>query len=444
MSLLAIGLSHTTAPVQVREKVVIPPEETAAALHDLVAHTGVAEAAIISTCNRTEIYCGVEQEVLELPRQWLREYRHLRHEEIDPFLYTHQDRDAVRHILRVAAGLDSMVLGEPQILGQMKDAYRLAREAGVLGQQLEKLFQHSFAVAKKIRASTGIGSSPVSVAFAAVTLARRIFGDLSGQTVLLLGAGDTVELTARHLAGKGVDRMIFANRTLSRADELARQFSAYAITLDDVHKHLSDADIIIASTGASEPVLSTESLRNALKERKRRPFFIVDIAVPRDVEASAADLDDVYLYTVDDLQQVIQEGLNSRREAAAEAEAIVNLWTDHFSDWQRSLSAVQLIRDYRHLAEEQRDRTLEKARALLARGDNPEDVLRFLANTLTNKLLHQPSVSLRRAARTGRKEVLDIARGMLGLTDRSSSTSVPDDPSDDSSDAARPDPLDEH
>lgn len=430
MSLLAVGLSHTTAPVQVREKVVIAPEETAAALRDLTAHSGVGEAAIISTCNRTEIYCGVEQNVIELPRQWLREYRHLRQEEIDPFLYTHQDRDAVRHMLRVAAGLDSMVLGEPQILGQMKDAYRCARDAGALGQQLEKLFQHSFAVAKKIRASTGIGSSPVSVAFAAVTLARRIFGDLSGQTVLLLGAGDTVELTARHLAGKGVNRMIFANRTLSRADQLARQFSAYAITLDDVHKHLSDADMIIASTGATEPVLSTESLRNALRERKHRPFFILDIAVPRDVEASAADLDDVYLYNVDDLQQVIQAGLSSRREAAAEAEAIVDLWTGRFSDWQRSLSAVELIRDYRHLAEEQRDKTLEKARALLAKGEDPEVVLNFLANTLTNKLLHQPSVSLRRAARTGREEVLDVARGMLGLSARPASKKSSDDPSD--------------
>lgn len=408
----------------------IAPEETAAALGELTALRGVGEAAIISTCNRTEIYCGVEQDVIELPRQWLRGYRHLRHEEIDPFLYTHQDRDAVRHVLRVAAGLDSMVLGEPQILGQMKDAYRRAREAGALGQQLEKLFQHSFAVAKKVRASTGIGSSPVSVAFAAVTLARRIFGDLSGQTVLLLGAGDTVELTARHLAGKGVNRMIFANRTLSRANQLARQFSAYAISLDEVPKHLSDADIIIASTGATEPVLTTESLRNALRERKRRPFFIVDIAVPRDVEASAADLDDVYLYTVDDLQQVIEEGLNSRREAAAEAEAIVNLWTDHFSDWQRSLSAVELIRDYRHLAEEQRDKTLEKARALLAKGEDPEVVLNFLANTLTNRLLHQPSVSLRRAARTGRQEVLDVARGMLGLSARPVSEDSSDDPSD--------------
>lgn len=430
MSLLAVGLSHTTAPVQVREKVVIAPEETATALRDLTAHRGVDEAAIISTCNRTEIYCGVEEDVIELPRQWLREYRRLRQEEIDPFLYTHQDLDAVRHILRVAAGLESMVLGEPQILGQMKDAYRRARDAGALGQQLEKLFQHSFAVAKKVRASTGIGSSPVSVAFAAVTLARRIFGDLSGRTVLLLGAGDTVELTARHLAGKGVDRMIFANRTLSRADQLARQFSAYAIVLDEAHKHLSDVDIIIASTGAPTPILSTESLRNALRERKRRPFFIVDIAVPRDVEASAADLDDVYLYTVDDLQLVIEEGLNSRREAAAEAEAIIDLWTGHFSDWQRSLSAVELIRDYRHLAEEQRDKTLEKARALLAKGEDPEVVLNFLANTLTNKLLHQPSVSLRRAARTGREEVLDVARGMLGLSARSASKEPSDDPSD--------------
>lgn len=415
MSLIALGINHRTAPVEVRERVAFPPDRLPEALRSLTTVPGVSEAAILSTCNRTELYCQIEGEDGEALVNWLGAQHSLPLERLRPYLYRHRDREAVRHMLRVASGLDSMVLGEPQILGQMKDAYQRAREAGTLSSLLNRLFQHTFTVAKQVRTDTAIGASPVSVAFAAVSLARQIFGELEEQTALLIGAGETIELTARHLHEQGLGRMIIANRTVERAHALAAEFNGFAIALDDIETHLAEADILVASTAAPEPLLFRPAVERALKRRKHRPMFMVDIAVPRDIDAAVGELEDVYLYTVDDLREVIDEGLRSRQEAAQQAEEIIDVQTAHFEGWLRSLDAVSTIRAYRQRAEQERDQVLEKARQQLAQGRDPQQVLEFLANTLTNKLIHSPSAALREAGYDGRIELIEAARQLLGV-----------------------------
>ncbi|MGD8558940.1 MAG: glutamyl-tRNA reductase, partial [Gammaproteobacteria bacterium] len=302
MSILAFGINHKTAPVEIRERVAFEPGKICHALKDLVAQPAVNEAAIISTCNRTEVYCGLERNDLAMMVNWVRQYHQLGERDIQPYIYAHPDHDAVRHVLRVASGLDSMVLGEPQILGQMKDAYTAASEAGTLGSLLDRLFQYTFAVAKQVRTDTQIGASPVSVAFAAVSLSKQIFSDLNNHTALLIGAGETIELAARHLHESGIGRMIIANRTIERAHNLASEFNAYAISLPDIPGHLAEADIVISSTASPLPILGKGSVESALKIRKHRPMLMIDIAVPRDIESEVDSLDDVYLYTVDDMQ----------------------------------------------------------------------------------------------------------------------------------------------
>ena len=418
MPLIALGINHRTAPVDIRERVAFPAERIDAALQDLKALPQVQEAAILSTCNRTEIYCELEVADSQPLVDWLCRHHKLSPEQLQSYLYIHTDQAAIRHMFRVAAGLDSMILGEPQILGQMKTAYQSASSAGTLNLQLNKLFQHTFSVAKQIRTDTAIGASPVSVAFAAVSLARQIFGDLSRHTALLIGAGETIELAARHLADHKLGRMIVANRTVERAHNLAAAFNGYAIALSEMPAHLAEADIVISSTASQLPILGKGAVERALKKRKHSPIFMVDIAVPRDIEAEVAELADVYLYTVDDLQEVIQENLKSRQEAAKQAEEIIDVQSTHFLGWVRSLDAVSAIRDYRSQAESAREEVLDKARQMLAQGKNADEVLQFLAHTLTNKLLHTPSANLRQAGYDGRSELIQAARDLLGLPKR--------------------------
>lgn len=418
MPLIALGINHRTAPVDIRERVAFPPEHLTEALHELTLLSDVHAAAILSTCNRTEIYCGLDTELPSDVIEWLSRYHRLSVEQLLPYLYVYPEQAAVRHMFRVAAGLDSMILGEPQILGQMKSAYQSAVAAGTLDLQLNKLFQHTFAVAKQIRTDTAIGASPVSVAFAAVSLARQIFGDLGKQTALLIGAGETIELAARHLADHQLGRMIVANRTVERAHTLAAEFNGYAIALSEMPSHLAEADIIISSTASQLPILGKGAVERALKQRKHRPIFMVDIAVPRDIEPEVAQLEDVYLYTVDDLQEVIQDNLKSRQEAAIQAEEIIEVQCAHFLGWLRSLDAVSTIRDFREQADMTRDDVLEKARQLLTQGKDPEQALQFLAHTLTNKLIHTPSANLRQAGFDGRGDLILAARELLGLPKR--------------------------
>lgn len=417
MSLLAIGLNHHTAPVEIRERVAFAPERLSIDLQQLVKVQDVQEAAIVSTCNRTEIYCNLEGDNFSELLRWLENTHGIERSALEPYLFSHSERDAVKHLLRVCSGLDSLVLGEPQILGQMKSAWQSAENEGTLGRHLNRLFQHAFTVAKKVRSDTAIGSSPVSVAFAAVQLSKQIFGDLSGKTALLLGAGETAELAMRHLHGQGVERLIVVNRTLANAESLAAEFGAQAVPLSELHSVMHLADILIASTGSPLPVFGKGAVESAIKKRRRQPMLMVDIAVPRDIEAEVGELDDVFLYSVDDLEHIVDEGRRSRQEAADEAEEIIEHQTEEFMSWQRSLQAVDTVRAVRDRAVEQQQALLSKANARLAAGDAPEQVLEQMARALTNKLIDSPTRAMRTAASLDDTDTLNAARKLFGLDD---------------------------
>lgn len=417
MSLLTVGLNHDTAPLSVRETVAFPSEQSEAALERLAALPEVRESAILSTCNRTEIYALAQPDTDERLRHWLCQQRGLDAAALAPHFYTYHGRDSIRHTLRVAAGLDSMIVGEPQILGQMKDAFRQAQSAATTGPFLTRLFEHSFAVAKDIRSETEIGSSPVSVAYAGVSLARQIFSDFGETTALLIGAGDTVELTARHLADAGMHRMIFANRSLPRARDLAARHAGYAIELGDVAAHLPDADIVVASTAASEYVVDVAGMRQAVKKRRRKPMFALDLAVPRDVDPAAGEIEDVYLYTVDDLEGVIRENMRSRQQAARVADNMIDNRIDDFVAWMDSRAAVDTINAVRSQADATRAEVVNKAHRMLEQGRDADDVVQFVGRSLTNKLLHDPTTSLRSARGEQQQQLLRAARALFNLSD---------------------------
>jgi len=415
MQLFALGLNHTTAPVEIREKVNFTSERLKHALHDFLARDLAQEVVIISTCNRTELYCGLEYDTTEAIINWLSHYHNISSQSLHDHLYTYKQAETVRHLLRVACGLNSMILGEPQILGQLKSAYKTARAEGSTSQILNKLFEHSFSVAKQVRTDTAIGSSPVSVAFAAVRLAQQIFGDLSQNTALLIGAGETIELAARHLHENHLGRMIVANRTVERARQLAKEFSGYAITLEEIPNHLAEADVVISSTGSPNYVLMRPAVEQTIKIRKHRPIFMVDIAVPRDIDPTVGELDDIYLYSVDDLNEVIQENLRSREQAAQKAEEIIDTHVAHFMGWWNSLNVVDTICHLREQAQEVHHRLVTKAKQMIDSGKSPHEAIDFLAHTLTNTLMHEPCVQLRQAGYEGREELVIAARQLFHL-----------------------------
>ena len=417
MPLFAFGVNHRSAPVSLRERVSFSDEVLPTALRDLNGCDGVREAAILSTCNRTDLYCGLSEGDGASAIDWFRHYHGLSAAEWDPYQYERHAEQAVRHIMRVASGLDSMILGEPQILGQVKSAYQTALETGTVGQILGRLFQQSFAVAKQVRTDTAIGSSPVSVAFAAVRLAQQIFGDLDPFTALMVGAGETIELASRHLKANGLKRLIIANRTLETAHRLAAELGGYGIGLNELSQALAEADIVFCSTASPEPLLRVADFQVAFQSRKRRPMFVADIAVPRDVEAGVADLEDVYLYTVDDLEGVIQENLRSRQEAAAQAEQLIDAKVSHFMGWLGGLNTVPTIRAFRDGAESTRDEVLGRAQRMLGAGTPTEEVLLFLANTLTRRLIHAPTVQIKKAGAQSRIELIEAARVLLEIDD---------------------------
>lgn len=416
MTLLAIGLNHTTAPVALREKVAFGPDSLPRALAQLPALPGMAEAVVLSTCNRTEIFCQSDDE--QSVRHWLAQFHELSDNELNPYLYVYQNDQAITHLLRVACGLDSMVLGEPQILGQLKQAYSQARQAGTVNQLLDKLFQHGFRVAKEVRTKTEIGANAVSVAYAAVSLAKHIFPTLADTKVMLIGAGETIELVATHLKEQGVDNLTVANRTLARAQELAGKVAASAITLEALPDSLHEADIVIGSTASPLPIIGKGMVERALKARRHKPMFFVDLAVPRDIESEVSELDDAFLYTVDDLQQIIDENRAKREAAAAQAEAMVLEQVQAFATWINGLSAVDHIRDYRQQAEGIRQDLLQKAQAQLAGGADAAQVLERLSAQLTNRLIHAPTKALSDAGREGDQARLDTIAGVLGLDNR--------------------------
>ena len=416
MTLLAVGINYNTAPVSIRERLSFPAEILKSSLQELWHIREINEAAILSTCNRTELYCTSTTANKQVLIDWVAQSKQINADDFTPYLYCHTDSELIRHMFRVACGLDSMILGEPQILGQMKTAYQAACEAGTLGKRLGKLFQHTFTAAKKVRTDTAIGSSPVSVAFAAVQLAQQIFDKLSEQTALLIGAGETIELTARHLSQQGIGRIIVANRTYDKAHALAMQFNGYAIALSELPVHLAEADIVISSTASQLPILGKGRVESALKKRKHKPIFMVDLAVPRDIEAEVEQLRDVYLYTIDDLQNTIDQNMNSRRLAAEQAEEIIDTQVDYFLAWLRAQGAQSTIQDYRHQAEQSRDEALQKALSLLKNGIPAEQVLNRLAHSLTNKLIHTPSAQIRTAAENERHDLIAAAREIFKLS----------------------------
>ncbi len=423
MQLFAFGLNHNTAPVSVREQVNFSPERLKHALHDIVERDLATEIVIISTCNRTELYCVFEHDtddITHIINNWLSHYHNIPSQLLQNHLYTHKKDEAIRHLLRVACGLDSMVLGEPQILGQIKSAYNTAKESKTTKRLLNKLFEYAFSVAKQVRTDTAIGSSPVSVAFAAVRLAQQIFGSLQANTALLIGAGETIELAARHLHENKLGRVIVANRTLERASNLAKEFAGYAITLEEIPVHLAEADIVISSTASQTHVLAKSEVEQAIKIRKHRPMFMVDIAVPRDIEPSVGDLDDVYLYSVDDLNEVIQDNLRSREQEALKAEEIIDTQVTHFMSWWRSLDVVTTICNLREQNQEHKNDIVIKAKRMLDNGKPSYEVIDYLAHTLTNTLMHSPCVQLRQAGYDGQNELITAAQQLFQLPDDNS------------------------
>ncbi len=415
MTLFSVGINYNTAPVSIRERLAFPADILTVSLQELSRKREIIEAAILSTCNRTEFYCDSEENNQQVLIDWIADNRQLNSSEFTPYLYSHVDSQLIRHMFRVACGLDSMILGEPQILGQMKTAYQKATEAGTLGKHLGKLFQYTFSAAKKVRTDTAIGSSPVSVAFAAVRLAQQIFDNLGEQTAILIGAGETIELTARHLHQHGIGRIVIANRTFDKAHALAAQFNGYAITLSELPTHLAEADIVVSSTASQLPILGKGGVESAIKKRRHKPVFMVDLAVPRDIEPEVDQLPDVYLYTVDDLQNTVNESLDSRRQAAEQAEEIIDTQVQHFLGWLRSQGAQTTIKDFRMQAEKTRDEALYKALAALKNGADPEQIVNRLAHTLTNKLIHTPSSQIREAGANERHDLIAAAREIFKL-----------------------------
>ncbi|WP_025769391.1 glutamyl-tRNA reductase [Thioalkalivibrio sp. HK1] len=422
MSIIALGLSHATAPLEVREQAGIGADRMPQAIQTLRNCPGVNEAAILFTCNRTDLYCdlsgGSEGDPAPLPMLWFDRFLGIDHRRLERHLYVHLEDDAVRHVMRVASGLDSMVLGEPQILGQLKRAWTMARCEGALGTVLDRLFQRSFAVAKRIRSDTAIGKHPVSVAYAAVSLARRIFEKPEDRTALLIGAGETIELCARHLAAQGIGRTLIANRTFERARRLAADIGAHPIPFDAIRHRLADADIVITSTASPEPILKADAISKALRIRRRRPMFIADLAIPPDVEHAAERLADIYLYRVDDLSNVIEKGKQERIAAAHEAQGVIERQVGEFMAWKRGLCADSTVVQVREAACEIQKEVLKKALSRLHAGEPAEKSLEYLAHTLTRKFLHRPSVGLRSAAADDRPGVLEAATTIFGLDPR--------------------------
>jgi glutamyl-tRNA reductase len=414
---ISLGLNHETAPIALRERVAFAEDALPGTLAALRALAGVEEVALLSTCNRTEVYAFASGDG-NILAEWLATNPQDGAEGCSPlalhdYLYCHRDEDAVRHLFRVATGLDSLVLGEPQILGQVKQAWSAARSAGTLGNRLDRLFQHAFVTAKRARTDTRIGANPVSVASAAVRMAETVFARPSDSTILLIGAGETIELAALHLTRANAKRLLFANRTLAHAQDLATRHGGVALPLSELERHLAEADMVFSATASREPILHRDQIKAALRKRRHRPMLLLDLAVPRDIAPDAADVEDVFLYTIDDLERVIDDNRRSRREAADAAEAIVEMQVGRFVETLTASAHHGSLRRLRAHGESARDESLAKAQQLLAAGHAPTEVLQQLAHTLTNRLLHAPTAALREAAINGDVDIVRAAERLF-------------------------------
>ncbi len=413
MSLLSLGINHQTAPVDIREKIAFSADQMAHALDELQSLSAINESVIVSTCNRTEIYCDTSSDSGETISRWLSEYHGISDEALSPYLYQHTNEEVARHLFRVASGLDSMVLGEPQILGQLKTSFDQARIGNSIDAILGRLFQHSFNVAKRVRTDTEIGSHPVSVAFTAVNLSKQIFGSLSELQALLIGAGETIELVARHLRSQNIGSMVIANRSLERASKLAQEVGAGAVQISDVPEQLEKADIVISSTASQLPILGKGATESALKKRKHKPIFMVDLAVPRDIETEVGNLDDIYLYTIDDLNKVVDKNQHTRILAAEAAQEIINLEVKTFEQWLVTHQAADEIRQLRASADQIKQQCFDRVLAQYQQDHDAEKALQRLANTLTNKMLHGPTMEMRKALRSDDQATIRLLQSLI-------------------------------
>ena len=414
MPLLSVGINHQTAPVDIREKVAFSPDRMNQAVQELQDLPAVNESVIVSTCNRTEIYCNASDDI-DSVQHWLAGFHGLNSDSLTPYIYSHTDSDAARHLFRVACGLDSLVLGEPQILGQLKDSYETARDGNSLNSILDRLFQHSFSVAKRVRTDTDIGSNPISVAFTAVSLSRQIFGQLDKLHALLIGAGETIELVARHLVSQSIGSITIANRSVDRAHSLADLVEGRAVSINAVPEELVRADIVISSTASQLPILGKGATESALKERKRRPIFMVDLAVPRDIESEVGELEDIYLYTVDDLKNVVDENIRSRQAAAESAQEIINVEVAVFQNWLKTHQSADDIRDLRSQADKLKQQTLSKAKTMFEQDQDIDKALDYVANTLANKLMHGPTMEMRKALKNNDAATIELLKSLMSF-----------------------------
>ncbi len=418
MELLIVGINHRTAPISLREKVAFTPDQLSHALPDLIAHGDLRELAILSTCNRTEIICTASNQDPTRIIEWMANYHHLPIQDLQQSMYTRKGEAAIKHTMQVASGLDSMVLGEPQILGQVKDSFTYAQLYKTMGPDLNRLSQATYRVAKSVRTNTAIGKTTVSIASTAVILASQLFTDLSTCSALLIGAGDTIGLCIRHLRNAGVEDIVIANRTLENAETLAREFNAHATDLSAVPIHLVNTDIVFAATASQLPILGKGTVERALKQRKHKPIFMVDLAVPRDIEPEVGNLRDIYLYSVDDLEQIIDQNRSHREEEAVKANSIISESVTQFLADHRSLGAQDTLVRFREKNENLKKLELKRALQKLENGEDPEQIIRSLANQLTNKIIHTPSVQLKQAGKEGRDEFLDAIEDLFQLRDK--------------------------
>lgn len=415
MVFVACGLNHKTAPLTVREKIALPTAAQNEMLHNLIGLSTVNEAAILSTCNRTEIYCDTDDPEALIP--WLIREHEMLPDRSSAWFYSHHGHHGVRHTLRVASGLDSMMLGEPQILGQMKQAYQQACRAGTVKTNLRTVFEYIFKASKRIRNRSGIGTNPVSIAYAAVHLIGQTFGDYKPLQVFLIGSGETAALIAKYLHKQGVRRIRIASRTREHAEKLASAFHGDALTISDIPEYLSESDVVISATACPLPFINKSLVEHALHKRANRPMFFLDLAVPRDIEPNVGDLDHVLLYNIDDLQTVIDDGMNERRSAALEAEQLIECELDNYIRWHRSLRAKNIICDYRLHMQLLGEQELQRAQAKLTAGFNQEDVLREFCTRLVNKLAHNPTAGLKKAAWDGREDLLSLTHYLFNSRD---------------------------
>ncbi|KTC85914.1 MULTISPECIES: glutamyl-tRNA reductase [Legionella] len=414
MVFVACGLNHKTAPLSVREKIALPLAMHDNLLNKLVNISTVNEAAILSTCNRTEIYCETNEPESIAP--WLAHQHQLSPESLSPYLYMHHGHEGIRHTLRVASGLDSMMLGEPQILGQMKQAYQYACQLGTVKTNLRQVFQYIFSASKRIRSRSGIGTNPVSIAYAAVQLVGQLFSNFNDLNVFLIGSGETATLVAKYLHKQGVRHFLVASRTSENARQLAAAFDGEALTIGDIPQHLAQADVVISATACPLPFINKSLVEHALSKRANAPMFFLDLAVPRDIEADVADLENVHLFNIDDLQSRIEKGMDERRSAALQAEQLIESELDNYIRWHRSLRAKDVICDYRTRMQDLAQRELQRAQEKLLAGYGHDNVLQEFCERLVNKLTHHPTVGLRQAAQDGREELLDLVHYLFNST----------------------------